>query len=238
MREAAGHPALLALARMELKRVAPVVLRTLGLLAMGWVGLLAAGAFTYPRLAFVMAITAGVPVISAPMNALRDKMDGGLEFLRQLPVSAETQAMGRLLALAVLAIPAALLASLAGALALQAELPWIWDARPLVSLFASLALLFVGGGFLLTALVLRFEMHQSSYLPLVFFAVVIIGDSIEERFLPDPVGSFTRMMAHPWFLPVAWVTLVALVALAGWIAFRLACSGIERFTPGRDRMTW
>lgn len=234
MDDRGGYPALRALVVMEWRRVLPVALRTVGMGA-AVVGVLAAtGALTVGRLAFLLALIGGVPVMGFPTNALKDKLDGGLEFLRLLPVSAVTQVTGRLLALLGVAFPGALVATVAAVLALQEGVPGALEPRAVIQMFGAVLLFTVGGGFFATAMVLRFELQKSNYVIFGFVGAVWVLD----RVLPDPVGTFLALSVHTWFVPAAWTLGVVSVVAMAWAAFALACSGIERFTPSGDRLTW
>ncbi|HKJ01785.1 MAG TPA: hypothetical protein VJ997_05000 [Longimicrobiales bacterium] len=233
-----GYGALRALVRLEMRRSIPLVGRALIFGGVLSTVLLATGTFTFPRLAFVLGLTGIIPVMAFPMNALRDKLDGGLEFLRILPVPPETQAAARLLALAVVALPAALLCAVAAALALQADAPQIIGPQPVLGLFVALSLGLVGFGFFAVAVVLRFPVHQSGYLPLMLMAALVGMSELGNRYLPDPVGAFLALSGHAWFLPALWTSGIAMVGALGWLAFHLASEGIARFRPAKNRILW
>jgi hypothetical protein len=227
-----------ALVALELERILPLAGRSLvtGAVVVGV--LVATGAFTLPRLAFILAMVGLIPVTGMPLNALRDKLDGGLEFLRVLPASPRTLATARLLAILLVALPGALLGTGAAALSLLGDVPGVVAVRPLAGLFLALTATFVVGGFLATALILRFEVNQASYAPLAFLGVAFVLGRVGEHYLPDPVGTFMGLLPHAWFLPALWAVGLAAALGVGWFALTLATSGIARFSPGKDRLTW
>lgn len=234
MDDRGGYPALRALVLLEWKRLLPTAARTLGMGAVVTGVLVATGAFTFPRLAFLLAVVGLVPVMGVPMNALRDKLDGGLEFLGLLPVSPRTHAAARLLALVGASIPAALVATAAAVLALQGGITGPLGPRPILQLFLATLLFMVGGAFFATALILRFQTQQGHYVVLALLGSGMVLD----RVLPDPVATFLALSVHGWFIPVVWSLGVVAVGAMAWLAFSMACSGIERFKPSADRLTW
>lgn len=238
MADNSGNSTLRALVGLEVTRTLPTFGRGLVMGAVVTGVLIVTGVFTLPRLAFILGIVAFTPAAGIPINALRDKIDGGLEFLQLLPASPGIQAMARFLSVALLALPGALIGTAAAALLLAGDVPTVLGVRPLFEIFLALALFFAAIGSLATALVLRFELSQTTWAPLVFLGVVLVGDHYEERYLPDPLGTFTGLMGHAWFLPVLWAVGILGTVLAAWFAFALARAGIARFSPPRDRITW
>ena len=234
MDDRSGYRALRALVVLEWTRVVPTVLRSLAMGGVVTAVLGGTGAFTLPRMAFILGVVGVVPVLSFPLNALRDKLDGGLEFLRVLPVAARTQALGRLVAIVGMALPASLVATLATVLALKGSVSAVLGLGALLQLFFALTLVMVGVAFLGTALVLRFDVQQSNYALVGVFATFMVLDHV----FPDPVGTFLVLSQQGWFPPVLWAVVCVGVLAMAWLGFSMACSGIEGFTPSRDRLTW
>ncbi|HSG09748.1 MAG TPA: hypothetical protein VLA36_15405 [Longimicrobiales bacterium] len=238
MIDATVSPVLGTLVRLELVRSLPVVGRSLVMGALVTGILLAGGSFTFPRAAFILGVVSGVAMAGPVMNALRDKVDGGLDFLKFLPVTPDTLVAARLLALAAMVVPGAALGTAASALSLMDRIPWVLHVRPLLGIFLALASLLMAGGALLLGLVLRFELSRMAQAPLLLLAGVLLLDRYENRLVLDGSDTLGTLLTQPWFPPLLCLAAAALAAAAvGW-AFTLGRAGIAAHSPGRDRMTW
>ncbi|MDP2958375.1 MAG: ABC-2 transporter permease [Longimicrobiales bacterium] len=230
--------AMRALVRLEITRTLPVLGRTAVFGVVATAVLFGTGAYTPGRLSFILGMLGTLPVFALPMNTLRDKVDGGLEFLRFLPIPPSTLVAGRFLAGALGALFGALVCTVAVAVALPDGLAELTRPRALAGIFLALTLAFGIGGACVIALILRFEVSQAGYIPIALVAAAMVLDQYEKRFIPDPVGTTRWLMAQGWFVPVAWGLGIALAAALGWGAFALACRGIARYTPAKERITW
>ena len=98
--------ALRALLRLELARTLPQISRTLGLAALAAAALAVFGGVTSSRLVLLMTFVAVSGTGAVFQNVIRDKLEGGLDFLVSLPVDRRVLAISRAVACAVLAVPA------------------------------------------------------------------------------------------------------------------------------------
>ena len=226
------------LVALEARRAWPTVAHTTLLGAAALVVLAVAGWLTRGRVAFLLMVWSLAGPWSLPMNVLRDRLDGGLEFLQSLPVSASLLAGARLLAVVVFAVPAGVAASIA-----------LWTARPddlLVGAVLPATLgVFLGAttgvsviGALGVGIALRLEARSFGNVVAAGFVALIAGHEVTRRYFPTLVSDTLAVLSRPGVPRILGVAAPLVVAALGWIAFRLARSGVERFTPGRDRVTW
>lgn len=234
----AGYPAVRALIRMEMRRMMPFLGRSLSMAGVIMAALFVTGAITPGRVAFLLAVIGGAVVMAFPLNTVRDKLDGGMEFLCFLPVTPQAHALARLISLVVVAVPGAIICTGAVAFSLHDSVPSVVNARSLIGVAVGLELALVGGGYLTGALFLRFDVSSSSLVPVgVIFGLYAFG-ALVDRWVPDPMATVTRLASHSWFLPSVWWGGTLAVAALAWLAFLVTASGIARFTPPKDRMTW
>lgn len=232
------EPALRALLRLEIKRTLPLTRRALVMAVVVAVVLFLTDLYTAPRMAYVIAVLGGAVSFTLSANAVRDKVEGGMEFLRSLPMSPSTHTAGRFLGAAVMSIPGALSFTVATVLMLPEGLSGLTSPQALVGIFLGFVALVTTLGFVVLALLLRLETSQLGYVPLPLLAALLILGHFTDRLVPDPAATTQRLLAQAWFLPVAWAVLLAAVALVGWGSFAVARAGITNFKPGRDRITW
>ncbi len=225
-----------ALLGLELRRAVTIAGKLLAFTAVAAALLGLSGSMSVPRAGLLLSVAATAFAMQVPVGIMRDKLDGGLEFLVSLPVPAAHLAAGRFVATVACCLPA----SLALALALHVSRPRLEVAFPLGPLGAFLAI-WVGMNalcLLMVGLALRFEARTTLYLPVGLGFAGALFDEISPRIGWDPAASARWLVAQPW-APTALSsgTLVATAALV-WLAFHLGRTGLERYTPGRDRITW
>jgi ABC-type Na+ efflux pump permease subunit len=234
MRDRALH----ALVSLELARVKPVMLRTLRL-AVGAAALMAVvGWGTAGRYAFLLSVLGISGLTGLLMSVVRDKLDGGIEFVVALPVPRGTLAAARLAACGIVSIPAG--ASLVAAfwLAYRDAIPSGGGFRLLVAMFPVAVCVVALPAALGVALTLRIEASRIGNVMfggmLVFFALAEVLDHA----VPDADVALIAFLTRPWAPGALVGALAALVGAGGWLAYRLARTGYERFRPVRDKATW
>jgi len=232
------EPALRALLRLEIKRTLPLARRSLVMGVVVAAVLFLTDLYTAPRMAYVIAVLGGAVSFTLCANAVRDKVEGGLEFLSSLPMSPSTHTAGRFLAVAVMSIPGALSFTVATVLVLPEGLSALTSPQAVVGIFLGFVAMVTTSGFVTLAMMLRLETSHIAYIPLPLLAAVLILGHFTDRLVPDPMATTQWLLAQVWFLPAAWAALLAAVVLVGWGSFAVARAGITNFKPGRDRITW
>lgn len=225
-----------ALLGLELRR-AVVIAGKLLLFSAVAAGLLAIlGSLSVSRAALLLSIAATAFAMQVPVGIVRDKLDGGLEFLLSLPVPPVHLAVGRFVATALCCLPA----SGALALALHVSRPILEAAFPGGALGAFLAI-WVGMNLLcmlMVGIALRFDARATLYLPVSLGFAAALSDEIVKRMGWDPAALARLLMAQPWAPAAVRVVASLGVGALVWVALHLGRTGLERYTPGRDRITW
>lgn len=225
-----------ALVRLEYRRGLGPNLRLIGLFAVGTTLMVTLGWMSPSRLGWLLALVATTFLMQVPMGVLRDKLDGGLEFLVTLPASPGDLAVGRLLAAAAACVPGAL-----GLLAaVRLWFPTQVAALPggLVGAFGLLWITTTLVSALLVAIAFRFEARTTLYVPIGLGLVGVVTDELAPGLVPHPLEVVDWLTRQGWPTGVFWGAGGLSIALVAWLAYRMARSGIERFEPGRDRITW
>jgi ABC-type Na+ efflux pump permease subunit len=222
---------------LEARRARPVVVQTTLMAAVAGVVLGLVGWLTPARASWLLFAWSLAAPWSLPMSVMRDRLDGGLEFLQALPLSAGRLAAGRLLSAVLFSLPAGVVAAVAHGLTHPGLGGWATlrgasaasgAATVGVAVLAALA----------TGIALRLEARAFANGFGLAFVSVIAVHHLTRRFAPNLAGAVAALAARPWMPHVGAVVLPLLAMAAAWLAFRLARSGMERFTPGRDRVTW
>jgi len=221
---------------LEARRARPVVLQTTAMVAVAGVVLGLAGWLTPARAAWVLFAWSLAAPWSLPMSVMRDRLDGGLEFLQSLPLSSGKLAAARLLAAALFSLPAGVAAALAHGLMHPAPVAAGLRGAPAVLGAATVGVAVLAA--LATGIALRLEARAFANGIGMTFVTVIAGQHLVRRFAPGLIPAAVALVARPWVPRVAALVLPVLAAATAWLAFRLARGGVERFRPGRDRVTW
>jgi hypothetical protein len=214
------------------------MVRASGLLAAGVFMLQLAGMASPGTVAFFYATIGASFLVGIATNVVRDRFDGGLEFVGSLPVSSRLVAAARLAACAAVAVPAALLITTA----LSLTLPPAMGQPPTPSLAAQA---FVGvwvagsvGTALLQGSLVRFTQEMLTRIPLVVLALIMAVAAATDRLFPNLDEHLVALAGEPWF-PALMSGVTVMAALCGLtLAYWLLEGGIRRFRPGRDRITW
>jgi hypothetical protein len=225
-----------ALLGLELRRAVVIAGRLLLFSAVA-AGLLAlSGSLSASRGALLLSIAATAFAVQVPVGIVRDKLDGGLEFLLSLPVPPAHLAAGRFAAAILCCLPA----SGALVLALHVSRPDLEAVFPggasgaFLAMWAGLNLLCT----LLVGIALRFDARTALYLPMGMGFVAAALDETARRMGWDVEAPMRWLLTQPW-VPGA-VRAIAVLGFGGlmWLSFHLGRTGLERYTPGGDRITW
>jgi hypothetical protein len=230
--------ALRSLMILELRRAERPLRRTLGLAAGASVVISVLGLATAGRMAFILVVL-GMTVLSTPvMSIVKDKLDGGLEFLVALPVDRSVLAAARL--------GAGCLISMAGGLCLAVAF-WLVSRQSLPAMRShSLApgafgIIIVGAALSVgLGMGVSLRMRASRFANLVFagFLVALVVEKLIRHAMPGGADVLLRLLAEPWFPRALAVALGLLAGAAAWLAYWLSRTGLERFRPERDEPTW
>lgn len=226
------------LARMELRRLRPVLLRTGLLTAVGAPLLLALGG--QPALSYGLVVV-GISVwMQGPMELLRDRIKGDLLLLSTLPVPPATVAAGKFVAIAVTSVLSALLFAGAGALGLPDVVPSVSLPAAAVGTFLWSWIFVTATSFVAAALLARFRLRTltGGAVPLVLVVGFLGLIRLLERLLPDPWARLEWLLARPWLPLAATLVSVALAGFVSWGAFRLTSTGIRDYRPEPDAVSW
>jgi ABC-type Na+ efflux pump permease subunit len=227
-----------ALLRLELRRTLPPVLRAVGLAAVAAAALTVFGGVTPSRLALLMTFVAISGIGAAFQNVIRDKLDGGLEFLLSLPVDRRVLALSRTAACAALGLPAGAALTATGRLALRTA----GVSPPGVSITAGafvLSTLAVAAvAVLMMGISLRLKAaHFANMVAVGFLAGLGVVWLVSHVVRPSR-GGLLRLAAAPWLPGLLVLTVSVLLGAATWLGYRLARTGLERFRPDRDQVSW
>jgi hypothetical protein len=189
-------------------------------------------------LAFLCA-TVGVSFLfGIAVNVVRDRLEGGLEFLTSLPVTSRVAARARLAACSVVAVPSAVLLTVAWMLVAPAAPEGFPTAVWVVSCFLGTWLSGTGSSALLLGVLLRFSQEMMGRIPVVVVVTVFVGAGALERAFPGLESHMARLASEPWFPAALSVAVLPGSVAALAVAYRLLEGGIRRFRPGRGSITW
>lgn len=230
--------ALWALVRLEVRRAWPVLRPTLplgaGFLALMWLFKW----LTPENEALVLMVIGMSGIWSAPTSAMRDKIDGGMEFLTALPLERKTLAAARMIASILFGLFAGLFGAAAVLVVFGSRMAGVGAIRLTVASFGMVSLVSAVAAALATALACRMEARSFSWLFLVGLGGIASVGAIEKRLPASWKHAALTALGRPW-LPEAVALAVFLVSvLLLFLAYHVARTGFERFTPGRDRITW
>ncbi len=227
---------LLVLVRLELRRLTAMYGRLVVGVAVVVPVMASVGWLTGPRFGALMGVLGATFMMQGPATVMRDKMEGGLEFLVSLPVPRPLLATSRLASGALMSLPSAIgfttFVTLAAPASSHLFPGGIW------SLFACIFLTVLVIGSLMLGWTLRFDVRQS----MQTFTGLLLGSlvlgSVGTKLVPDPRGVMLNLLARPWGRGIAECIVSLSVVVLLLLAYHLARTGFERFTPGRDRITW
>jgi ABC-type Na+ efflux pump permease subunit len=185
----------------------------------------------------VLMVIGMTGLFSPPMSTMRDKIDGGMEFLTALPVERSTLAAARMIA----SLLAGLFAGAAGALAVVLfghRLAGLGTVRLAVASFGLISLVTGVGTALTTGMSCRMEARNFSKLFLVFLVAFVGVGKLAESIPGEWKRSAWTALGRPWFPEMVGAVTLLVSALLLYLSYHMARTGLERFTPGRDRITW
>lgn len=226
-----------ALILLELRRAEPPVRRTAVLGAGVALLITIMGLATPGRMAFIFVVLGFTCITTAVLAVTRDKVDGGLEFLVSLPVDRATLAAARLGVGGLLALGAGLCFTGAFWVTVGDALPGTSGPRLALEAFGAItgvAVLATGLGI---GMSLRMRASHFANLAFVGFLATLALGEVLERVMPDGKATLLDLLGRPWFPRALAAALVLTAAGAGWLAYWLARTGLERYRPERDKMT-
>lgn len=213
-----GH--VVTLLSLELRRVAPTILRVQAA-ALVLAGLFMALAQNPAE--NILAVLVGTPIgvtMVTPMTIVRDRMEGTLEFLCNLPATATELAAARFAAAPLGLLPAVVLAGIGvGVLGM----PSPFDATPVivqVAMMIAFWLMLTVASWLITATFASFEFARLLRWPLATVGMVVILSTVLGRAFPAGFNDTLRgFIMRPWAPIAVSVTLLILAAMASLGAF-------------------
>ncbi len=226
------------LVELEMRRARPILTQTMLLGAVVLALLWALGWSTPGRASFVLGVIAVSGLWAVPTSIMRDKLDGGMEFLTALPIERTTLAAARLLAVLLFAVPAGAVGVLAIHVMYGSQFTGLGSVHAALVWFGALTL----GSTVITALVVgvscRLEVRHFSRLALIAFLAFVSLGELSDHLAPQWKPAALALAARPWFPQALVAGLLCAAALLLWLSFHLARTGFERYKPGRDRITW
>ncbi|MDT8340319.1 MAG: hypothetical protein RQ751_02300 [Longimicrobiales bacterium] len=235
------------LVAVELRRSLPPAFRTLLFMGGFAVILLLIGRLDADWITGLLVGSSFVYMAPVATNLLKDRADGGVEYVTSLPASPATLAAGRLVALAVLALAGALQAT-PGLLyglhhsGVRAMLdPAVGPGLPAMAagLFSLAFVILTTAGSVLVALGVRADPRTAFSGPiLALMLVAVVSSELVERSGIDVAAHLTGFLARPQ-APVVFLSGVLLLAGAViWGAFVFTARSLERYEPVRDDVKW
>lgn len=231
-------PAFRALLRLELARTLPQISRTLGLAAVAAAALAVFGGVTSSRLVLLMTFVAVSGTGAVFQNVIRDKLEGGLDFLVSLPVDRRVLALSRAAACGALAVPAGACLTAAGTMALRAANAHNFGALTVAAAFVLATAGMTAVAMLGMGLSLRLKVSHFANLIVVGFLAGLGTLWLLSHALHLSRETLLALATTPWFLPAFIVAITGLLVFAGWLGYYLAWTGLDRFSPGRDQVDW
>ncbi len=223
---------------LEIRRVLPALRRSTVLVAVIGLGMALLGLATASRMAWLLGFLAVNYALMIPGQAFRDKLDGTTEFMVTLPVPMSVLAGARLLACALASAPAAAVITAALGLGLPSVGLRLEGVGVTLELGLAIWLLATTVSYLGLALTTTLRLGALNYVLLGGIGVIWGGGTLIERLVPDPVGTFTRLVEQPWFLPAFGTGAVLAIAALLGVSYTLLRIGLERFRPERDAITF
>jgi hypothetical protein len=213
------------LLKLELRRQRPMVVKMAALTAVICVVFYLAGKRAPAEILAAVAGSALGAVLIVPMGISRDKMEGTLDFVCGLPVEPRAIAASRFAAMAAIAVPWAVAIGVVS-FALPAPVPLNPVAAGVLSWLMMLVLGACG-----VALMTCFELESLLGVPVVgLLLVVVLVPRVFRALFPavtrDTLVTFVQRPVAPVVLAVS---LLALVAVVGALAFGAATRGFARY---------
>ena len=192
-------------------------------------------------MAFVLVAAGMSPIVMGGMGVFQDKLEGTMEFLVNLPVSAAILVAGRFGAILVLAIGSSVLCATALAMILPEE-PGISRFRVVLGALPALWLVASTIGWASTSLTIRFKLAEIPTRVIIPAMILwFAGAWLFEIGFGHPLDFFRGVIdgAHAswfhasWFLATAFIAVCGLVMAGSWF---VACAGVRGFRPDPDAL--
>lgn len=174
--------------------------------------------------------------IAIAFGVVRDKLEGTLEFLCNLPIGSGTIVEAKFASITLLVLPWSLASTaLIPLLGLPEGIP-ARLADVILGVLVSSCVMLCLTGWWVTAAWLRYDPETVGLLPGAAIVVLLFGFGfLMDRFGPeDPVALLVwlqRFFGHWWAAPAVVLGLAGLVAVTGAGAFLVARKALRRFEP-------
>ena len=188
---------------------------------------------------WLLFVAAASVAIGVPMNIIRDKVTGQMEFTTTLPVPSGTLAFATFVSIALGTFPLAALAAWAinwmvlPAVGANGGAGWLLAAFLTAWPLASAALC------LGCSALIRCDLNKLSFAPVAFLIVLFVFGDFAERWVPTWLPTAVEFLTNSdsaWILGTIAILSVAAAMLAA--AFFVARQGFERYRPTPAAIDW
>lgn len=160
------------------------------------------------------------------VNAFRDRLEGTLWLVSMLPVAPRTASLARVIAIVVLAVPAALMLGIVF-IEIRSMVPL--TGGQLALLVTAMWPLCVLAGVVMMVPALALTPERLQWMPVGVLAIGLSIARLLEVLVDDPVAALNAALGHPWAVPVAILAATALCAGALYASVAIVARAIARF---------
>lgn len=232
------RPALAALLGLELRRVRKQAARVVVGSAVVLPALRLGGIVDDGTMPFLLLVATYSLVFASPVQIIKDKLDGSMEFLTKLPVAASAHVLARFVASSVWAAVGAVFLALALGMALSSSLGTS-VTRIVMASYPVAWLVLTALSCLTIALLTRYKLTQLGSLgAAVPMLGVIVALWFFDLVFGDPVQMLLRAGASElgrWVLALLGVGLCAATLT---VSFVMARTSMRDYQPERDAVDW
>lgn len=224
---------------VELRRIRKNLLSALAVAGVG--ALLRAVGLVETKTSVWLVVAAAMLLgMAVPLNILKDKLTGHLEFTTTLPISSNTLAVAAFLATGLGLVPLSAVATGAinwvvlPALGIGSGIWWVLGT--VLAVWA----VFSAGAFLLLGTLVRFDLNKVGVMPFALFLLMgLFGDTIQEWIAPHAPAIVNFLASNPALAGVLATTALLLLAASPFaVGFFLIRQGFEKFRPKPDAIDW
>lgn len=227
-----------ALLGVEIRRGLPPTLRYMGLTPVIGMLFVFVGSASRENIGVLLLGFALGYIFTVPMAAMKDRIDGSMEFVSTLPASGEALAAPKFLAAALSVLPGAIQVAAAAGWWVFPALGFEEYGRMVTLVFFGSWLAMSGVACLMVALFVRFEVRQVMTGPMVVGGVLMATLFFLDRVASPSIQTVRAFVEHPWapFIVAAFAFLGIAAIFA--TALVLAKKGFEDYRPLADSITW